>query len=123
MQQEEKTNKKKAKIEDFGGVHNAPSSFFNESIDDKMFSSKFIDMIKNIEEYSQNTSGVERLVNLKDDYEEQSTKKDKRRDAKRSVYSQFENLVEKVADMSVTQTMNMKSEFDGESCIEDQSFV
>lgn len=51
-------------------MHNAPSSFFNESIDDKMFSSKFIDMIKNIEEYSQNTSGVERLVNLKDDYEE-----------------------------------------------------
>jgi hypothetical protein len=52
MQQEEKVNKKKAKIEDFGGVHNAPSSFFNESIDDKMFTSKFIEMIKNLEEYS-----------------------------------------------------------------------
>lgn len=52
MAQEEKQNKKKAKIEDFGGVHNAPSSFFDESIDDRMFSSKFIEMIKNIEEYS-----------------------------------------------------------------------
>ena len=44
--------KKKAKIEDFGGVHNAPSSFFNESIEDKMFSSKFVDMIENLEELS-----------------------------------------------------------------------
>ncbi len=43
MQKEEWENKKKAKLEDFGGVHNAPSSFFDESIEDKMFSSKFIE--------------------------------------------------------------------------------
>jgi len=52
MNKEEQENKKKAKLEDFGGVHNAPSSFFNESIEDKMFSSKFIDMIVNLEELS-----------------------------------------------------------------------
>jgi hypothetical protein len=68
MNKEEQENKKKAKLEDFGGVHNAPSSFFNESIEDKMFSSKFIDMIVNLEELSQNTSGIERLVNLQDDF-------------------------------------------------------
>lgn len=42
MVQEEWDNKKKQKLEDFGGVHNAPSSFFDESIEDKLFTSKFI---------------------------------------------------------------------------------
>lgn len=46
MQMEERDQKKKAKIEDYGGVHNAPSSFFESSMDDRMFSSRFEKEVK-----------------------------------------------------------------------------
>ena len=46
MQQEERTNRRKARIEDFGGVQNAPSSFFNESIDDKLFTDSFVKSVE-----------------------------------------------------------------------------
>ena len=45
MEREERDGKKKAKLEDYGGVHNAPSSFFDESLSDKMFSDQFVDQI------------------------------------------------------------------------------
>ncbi len=48
MDIEEQRTKKKTKLEDYGGVHNAPSSFFNESEDDKMFTSKFYSEMKNM---------------------------------------------------------------------------
>lgn len=70
MQQEERDNKKKQKLEDFGGVHNAPSSFFDESIEDKLFTSKFIQQIKDMSGLSENTSGIENYVVLKDHYKE-----------------------------------------------------
>ncbi len=50
---------KKAKLEDFGGVHNAPSSFFEDSLDDKMFSSRFVEEIHNMNELSHNSSSID----------------------------------------------------------------
>ena len=65
---EERMQKKKAKLEDFGGVHNAPSSFFEDSIDEWMFSDKFVDEINNMSELSHNSTSIDRLVTLKDSY-------------------------------------------------------
>ena len=48
MEKEEKVQKKKAKLEDFGGVHNAPSSFFEDSNEEKLFCSKFFNEIANL---------------------------------------------------------------------------
>jgi len=44
MKQEEKDGKKKAKLEDYGGIQNVPSSFFEGStLTERMFSEQFVD--------------------------------------------------------------------------------
>jgi len=69
MEQEERNNKKKAKIEDFGGVQNAPSSFFNDSIDDKMFTSSFIDRINNMSTLTDNNPSFLKIVSVQNEYD------------------------------------------------------
>ena len=54
MEQEERNAKKRARIEDFGGVQNAPSSFFDETIEDKMFSGSFINSVDMMETLKNN---------------------------------------------------------------------
>ena len=66
MDIEDKRTKKKTKLEDYGGVHNAPSSFFDESDDDKMFTSKFQLEMKNLSQHSDNGSDVHWIVNVED---------------------------------------------------------
>jgi hypothetical protein len=65
MEQEERNTKKKARIEDFGGVQNAPSSFFNESIDDKMFSQSFYTKIDDMKQLPDNDESFTKIVTLK----------------------------------------------------------
>ena len=43
-----------------------------------MFSSKFVKEIENLDELSDQSSGIERLVNLRDDYESNSWKEEKK---------------------------------------------
>lgn len=65
MEQEERNSKKKARIEDFGGVQNAPSSFFNESIDDKMFTNSFYTKIDDMKQLPDNNESFINIVTLK----------------------------------------------------------
>jgi len=93
---EERENKKKAKLEDFGGVHNAPSSFFDEdSIDDKLFSQKFAAEIKSMDTLSNNSSRVEKFVTLKDFQASVILK------PKDPVKDRFASLIDKFSEASI----------------------
>lgn len=69
MEQEERNTKKKAKIEDFGGVQNAPSSFFNESMDDKLFSNSWIKNVNDMSTLTDNEKSFFKIVTVKDEYD------------------------------------------------------
>ena len=69
MEKEEQDQKKKAKLEDFGGVHNAPSSFFDDSNEERLFSSNFFDEVKNLAQLSDRDSSTDKIITLKSYYD------------------------------------------------------
>ena len=99
MEQEERNNKKKARIEDFGGVQNAPSSFFNESIDDKLFSDSFVKSVKFMETLPDNMSNVSDIITLKSDYDSRVLDLGgPEKNPTESITKQFEKLVKNFAE-------------------------
>lgn len=97
MEQEERNAKKKARIEDFGGVQNAPSSFFNESLDDRLFSNSWIDGVNNLVPYSDNNHSFLNIVTLKDEYDSRVLDLSKTEE-KKNVAQQFEQLINSFAN-------------------------
>ena len=98
MEQEERNAKKKARIEDFGGVQNAPSSFFNDSLDDKMFTNSFIHGVNTMKTLPDNTESFLKIVSLKNEYDSRVIELGRNDDHKNNVAKQFENLVKTIAD-------------------------
>lgn len=107
MEQEEKNHKKKARIEDFGGVQNAPSSFFDESMDDKMFTNSFIKGVNSMEPLPDNTQSFLKKVTLKDGYDSHVLDKDNRK----NVAKQLQQLVTQFATKEDT-TVHSQSVLD-----------
>ena len=113
MHQEERETKKKAKLEDFGGVHNAPSSFFDEdSIEDKMFNSKFAEEIKSMSALSNNSSVIEKFVTLKD-FEESALKPSQ--SWKNPIQDKFSTLVQNFSDASIHMNQEVSMSMADES--------
>lgn len=96
MEQEERNAKKKARIEDFGGVQNAPSSFFNESIDDRLFSNSWVDEVNNMKTLPDKNVSFVKIVTLKDEYDSQVGDLS-RNEGKKSIVKQFEEMINSFA--------------------------
>ena len=112
MEQEERNAKKRARIEDFGGVQNAPSSFFDETIEDKMFSGSFINSVDMMETLKNNQESFLKIVNIKneqDSYVHQDNSNSKSQ--KKSIAKQFELIIKKYADKDNSSVFS-KSEVD-----------
>ena len=109
MDQEERNAKKKARIEDFGGVQNAPSSFFNESIDDKMFNSSFVDGINNMRTLPDNEASFMKIVTVKNEYDSRVLDISHQEPAPKSAALQLEKLIKGFAerDTSIVQSKSI----------------
>lgn len=108
MEQEERNNKKRARIEDFGGVQNAPSSFFNESMDDKMFTSSFIKRIDDMSTLPDNEQSFVKIVTIKDEYDSHVLDLRDSKPKHNSAAEQLEKLLHKftIKDTSSIMTKN-----------------
>lgn len=109
MEQEERNNRKRARIEDFGGVQNAPSSFFNESIDDRLFSESFMKSVNSMDILPDNHSNIANIITLKNEYD--SRVMDLSQNIKEpppSATKQFEKLIKSFANKE-TSSIHSKS--------------
>ena len=97
MDIEDKKNKKKTKLEDYGGVHNAPSSFFDESEDERLFTSKFYNEMKHLSHLTDKESSINEIVKILDSDSSRSSNK-------KSMIQNFCDLIKKVVDKSTSYT-------------------
>jgi hypothetical protein len=108
MGQEERNAKKRARIEDFGGVQNAPSSFFNESMDDKMFTSSFIKRVDDMSTLLDNEPSFVKIVTIKDEYDSNILDLKDSKSKPNTAVEQLEKLLHKftIKDTSSILTRN-----------------
>ena len=112
MEQEERNAKKRARIEDFGGVQNAPSSFFDETIEDKMFSGSFINSVEMMKTLQNNQESFLKIVNIKNEQDSYVHKDGTSASSKKkSIASQFETLIKKYTEKE-NSSIYSKSEVD-----------
>lgn len=112
MEQEERNAKKRARIEDFGGVQNAPSSFFDETIEDKMFSGSFINSVEMMKTLQNNQESFLKIVNVKNE-QDSYIHKDGNSESKKkkSIARQFEMIIKNYAEKE-NSSIYSKSEVD-----------